>query len=156
MTVGIPTGPADWHLGIGLWQWDHGTNGDYMHPYPTIMIYDYQVGYNEIYDLHRKGWGNRATCSALFVGPGYISSDHVEMMSDSNNPTSVRFTMDPVAPPPANQDHKGLMFWKFHEQGIDAHDIAGVRIVLVVSSPVAGGGLSQPALIVDLPDASVT
>jgi hypothetical protein len=67
-----PTGPSDWHLALGLWQWDHSSeNSDYFNSNPTVKLYDYESGYSIVYDLHRIDWGNKATCAALYTGPGY-------------------------------------------------------------------------------------
>jgi hypothetical protein len=135
--MGFPTGPADWHLAVGLWQWDHpDPRGDYLNSNPSVVIYDYEYDYNSIFDFHRISWGNRATCSALYVGPGYQSGDHVDILTDCNNAESLRFTMDPRHPPNPNPDHPGILFYEFKQQGIGEHGGAGLEFVIVPSSPM--------------------
>lgn len=142
--MSYPTGPADWHLAVGLWQWDYNNpRGDYLNPNPSVLIYDYQFGYNSVLDLHRIRWGNRATCSALYVGPGYVNGDHVNILTDSNQTDSLFFTMDPSDPPTPNPDHPGIDFYMFKEEGIGEHGGAGLEFIIVPSSPMEASSLQK-------------
>jgi hypothetical protein len=135
-----PTGPADWHLAVGFWQWDHYTSddgNDYLSQEPSITIYDYEHGYNSVYDLHLQSWGNRATCAALYRGPGYQDGDHCDLLADCNNTQGNRMTLDPNMPPNPNPDHPDVLFYMFKNNPIGEHGVAGFIFVIAPSSPVA-------------------
>lgn len=128
---------TDYHLAVGLWQWDHAETGattsDYLNQQPTMKVYDYMAikwlqSHNRdgAYDLHDISWANKATCVSLEMGPGYVPGDFVWAVKDSNNRQSDRFLMDPQEAPTPNGDHPNLLFYTIRNMGFAAHELAGL------------------------------
>jgi len=56
--MGYPAGPVDWHLAVGLWQWDHPIpDGDYLNQNPAVWLYDFQIGYTRFKTYIEFGGG---------------------------------------------------------------------------------------------------